>query len=143
MIARRVQLGCGDQKRADWINVDNDPQWRPDVLRDITKGLPFDDLSVDEVFSKNTLEHLDSDGLLYCLFEVQRVLKTGGKAVFIVPLGIVPDLSHKSFFHKFSFENLLQQKYRFGIQMIVEEKVVKHNPEPFDYDELEITLVKE
>ena len=140
----KLNIGCADQKRNDWINLDKDAQWSPDVCRDLARGLPFSDRTVTEVYAKNVLEHLNPDDLIFTLQELQRVTVTKAKVEIIVPLGIVPDLSHQSFFHEYSFENMLQQGYRYGLQKLhVLEKGLKKYEKPFDYTELRIVLERE
>ena len=138
---RKLHLGCGQDKPEGWINIDYDPHWNPDLLRDLARGLPYDDKSVDEIYTKNCLEHIAPDELQFVLRECKRVLKVGGTMKVIVPLGVVPDLTHKTFFAPFTFENFIQQDYRYGFgDMQVVEKTTKHNGPPFDYDELVIVL---
>jgi SAM-dependent methyltransferase len=52
--------------------------------------LPFREACVDLVFGEDVLHHLDLD---LALPEIRRVLKEGGKAVFIEPLGHNPFLN--------------------------------------------------
>ena len=52
--------------------------------------LPFDDESYDVIFGKAILHHLDASLGWSHLY---RVLKTGGKAVFVEPLGMNPILT--------------------------------------------------
>jgi SAM-dependent methyltransferase len=52
--------------------------------------LPFADGSVDIVFGKAILHHLD---VALGWYDLYRVLKTGGKAAFVEPLGMNPVLS--------------------------------------------------
>ena len=141
----RLNIGCADQKRSDdWINLDSDPQWQPDICRDLARGLPFSDCVIDEIYAKNVLEHLSPDDLIFTLQEFQRVTKTKARIELIVPLGIVPDLSHKSFFHEYSFHNILQQGYRYDLSKLhVLETGLKTYEKPFDYTELRIILERE
>lgn len=52
--------------------------------------LPFPDESFDVIFGKSILHHLDMELAQY---DIQRVIKSGGKAVFIEPLGMNPLLN--------------------------------------------------
>jgi SAM-dependent methyltransferase len=56
---------------------------------DFEHGLPFEDQSVDFLFSSHLLEHLYSDQAGHLLREIYRVLKIGGWARISVP-----DLEH-------------------------------------------------
>jgi len=70
----------------DYINIDRDPRTRPDIVRNIERGLPFSDNTVDEIFSRHTLEHIDPEYIHFVMFEMWRVLKPGGRLKVIVPI---------------------------------------------------------
>ena len=55
---RKLNLGCGYNKKDGWINIDNDETVNPDIVRDLTRGLPFDDNSFDTVICTHTIEHV-------------------------------------------------------------------------------------
>ena len=55
----KIQLGIGYKKMKGFINVDINPTYKPDVLWDLTKRpWPFEDESVDFIYSAFCLEHL-------------------------------------------------------------------------------------
>src|SRR5207248_2494208 len=54
------------------------------VLADVT-DLPFGDSTVDALSAANVLEHVTDDGA--ALAEIARVLRPGGRAALVVPLG--------------------------------------------------------
>ena len=71
-----------------WIGIDMVATAATDIVRDITRGLPFDDSSVDEIYCDNVLEHIGpNDDFIFVLNEFYRVLKSGGRATIIVPDG--------------------------------------------------------
>jgi SAM-dependent methyltransferase len=85
----KVHLGCGDDLRAGWVNIDLDP--RPGALppgasaagtvyiaHDLRRGLPLEDGSCDLVYSSHLLEHLDPRHGLYLMRECHRALRPGG-----------------------------------------------------------------
>ena len=85
---RRLNVGCGNQRRPGWTGIDIAPTEATDVVRDITRGLPYDDSSVDEILCDNVLEHIGpNDDFIFVLNEFYRVLKPGGLATIIVPDG--------------------------------------------------------
>ena len=142
MMERRLNIGCADTRRQGngWVNVDIRSEVHPDLLRDIRRGLPFDDESVEEVYARNFLEHLAPEDCIFFIQEVRRVLKKGSRARFIVPLGVVPDLSHKQYFHHYSLENLISQA-QYGVKdLLVISKDYKDYEAPWDYTELDIIL---
>ena len=53
--------------------------------RDVTKGLPFDDMSVDYIYTSHLLEHLHKEDTMSVLKECYRVLKPGGILRVVVP----------------------------------------------------------
>ena len=62
MTPRKLNLGCGFDKREGWVNADNFPQCQPDVLLDI-ESTPWalDDNSFDHILLKHVLEHVGAD----------------------------------------------------------------------------------
>lgn len=108
---RKLNLGCGACTPDNWTNVDYalgakiakfpffntlnkkikifDITWNDQVyIHDLTKRFPWEDLSIDIIYTSHTLEHFTrQDGFVF-LHECFRVLKLGG--IFRV---VVPDLS--------------------------------------------------
>jgi len=86
-----LNLGCGLPKHKDEkvniLNIDIDSFNEPDVLADLEKGLPFDDNSIDQIYSAHFLEHIDPDKIDFFMYECWRVLKKGKKFKCIVPIG--------------------------------------------------------
>jgi predicted SAM-dependent methyltransferase len=66
------------------ITVDSRPDYNPTVLTDLRK-LPFDDCSVDAVYSSHVLEHFAFQEIIPVLIEWCRVLKVGGDFWFQLP----------------------------------------------------------
>jgi len=88
----KLDLGCGPWKKEGFLGVDNGEgsvQWGTvpggkaiDIDYDLSKGIPFDNSSVEEIFASHFLEHTDLMGMLR---EVYRVLCDDGVFEFIVP----------------------------------------------------------
>jgi predicted SAM-dependent methyltransferase len=100
----KVNLGPGPYPLPGYVNIDADPSVNPDIVRDITRGLPFADDSVDEVRAWHVLEHLAPDDLLFVVSESYRILKPGRMFDVQVPLGVTDDPTHRTFYHENSFD---------------------------------------
>ena len=81
----KLNIGCGNYHIEGYTDIDKEPSVRPDILRDIEKGLPFSDETIEEIFTSHTLEHIND--LIFVLNEFHRVLKPGGLLHIIVPSG--------------------------------------------------------
>lgn len=107
---RHLNLGCGPYKIDGAINLDSNAGWKPDVVRDVARGLPFDDKSVDLVTTSHFLEHLDTTTLMFLIPEIYRVLKTGGDWKIVVPIGNTGDIEHVKLFTEDSFDILCRDE---------------------------------
>lgn len=68
----RLDIGCGQKKRVGHVGIDY--IGNPDVLCDISREqLPFEDASVEHVFSSHCFEHIPNDRLLHVFKEITRV----------------------------------------------------------------------
>lgn len=83
----QVNLGSGAELlNHGFINVDafidiDSEHFRKADLR----ALPFEKESVDYVLANNVIEHLPMADVPVAIYEIRRILKTGGRAVIIVP----------------------------------------------------------
>lgn len=104
---KRIDVGCGTRGGDDnCVGIDF-IDYGQKYVRDITKGLPFCDNSVEFIRCHNTLEHIRSEDVILLLNEMWRVLKPGGRADIIVPPAThhnaFADPTHKSFWNTSSF----------------------------------------
>jgi predicted SAM-dependent methyltransferase len=75
----RLHIGCGPVYKEGWVNMDlARPGWRLDLVWDLRWGLPFDDGTVDAIFSEHLFEHLPWAAGLSLLRHCHRVLRSGG-----------------------------------------------------------------
>ena len=84
----RLNLGCGFDKKADWINVDKSPLSEPDQLVDLeATPWPWEDDSAQEIQLRHVLEHLGAttDGYLAIIKELWRICKPGAQVRIVVP----------------------------------------------------------
>jgi predicted SAM-dependent methyltransferase len=99
-----LHIGCGFQgvealPPLDWaekwrqVRVDIDPDVEPDIVASMTHMPMVESDSVDIVFSKHNLEHLESHEVPLALGEFHRVLKPTGFLICRCPdLGAAIDL---------------------------------------------------
>lgn len=82
-----VNLGCGSKYSKDkrWINIDFCPREKGVKKVNILKGLPFENDSIDAIFSSNMLEHFTRSQGEQHIVECARVLKRGGIIRIVVP----------------------------------------------------------
>ena len=104
----KLNLGCGYQYPQGWINVDYSlgarfsrlpffrlinkklhlfrMEWDDNIfIHDLTKPFPWDDASVDVVYSSHTLEHMAREQGAEFLRQSYRVLKPGGIIRIVIP----------------------------------------------------------
>ncbi|MFI5342577.1 MAG: class I SAM-dependent methyltransferase, partial [Candidatus Methylomirabilales bacterium] len=79
----KLNLGCGDERREGWVNVDLRFDIA-DVVADV-RHLPFADSSADEMLAQDILEHFSVDETLSILREWGRVLIPEGFLTLRVP----------------------------------------------------------
>lgn len=82
-----LNVGCGRNSKADFINIDY--TWQPgvDLCWDITKGLPLPSGSMESIYTEHCLEHIGYFECVQVLKEFYRVLRPGGRVRIVVPDG--------------------------------------------------------
>lgn len=81
---RKLNLGCGTDKKVGYINLDWTPLVHPDVAHDLNAfPYPFEDNAFDLVEAYHVLEHLDRPFAV--MTELHRILKPGGTLHIKVP----------------------------------------------------------
>lgn len=81
-----IDIGCGKNKLYGAIGLDFSAVGLQDIAIDLNKDkIPFDDNSVDFVYSSHALEHLSIDGFFHIVNEIYRVLKPTGQVFLKVP----------------------------------------------------------
>lgn len=113
----QINLGCGDQRLPGHIGLDRLKRAGVDLICDLNHPLPLAANSVEHVYAKSLLEHIDElEGLLS---EVSRILKPEGTFYIYVPHWSNPfyysDYTHRRFFGLVSFDYFTEpalQRYR-------------------------------
>ena len=112
----KLNLGCGLRKLEGFINIDNRSEVSPDLLCDITEGLPYPDNSVDRVRAHDILEHVALGKTVPLIEEIYRVLRPGGVFEHYTPStdgrGAFQDPDHRSFWNINSWLYFMDDKYR-------------------------------
>lgn len=79
----KLNLGSGEDYKEGYINCDIDRSKNPDVVLDLTKKLPFEDNSIEEIYMRHVLEHISKYDFL--IKEIWRVCKDKAKITILVP----------------------------------------------------------
>ncbi len=72
----KLHLGCGPQILEGWTNIDNVKYPGVDKVLDVTRGLPFKDVTL--IFAEHFIEHIAYPDALKLLRECRRVLRDDG-----------------------------------------------------------------
>lgn len=81
---KKLNLGCGEDKKPGYVNIDWQASVDPDVVHDLNSlPYPFIDNSFDLVEANHVLEHLDKP--FNIMREFHRILKPGGNLIIKVP----------------------------------------------------------
>jgi predicted SAM-dependent methyltransferase len=111
-----LNLGSGDKRLKNYVNIDSRKECNPDVVCDIRK-LPYEDNSVDRILASDILEHIGRLEVEKTLREWYRVLKPGG--ILIIKTPNVDTIIDAYQVKKIPFEELVRKL--FGNQMYVED----------------------
>lgn len=83
-ITKKLNLGCGEDHKEGYVNLDWSPLAKPDVVHDLNAiPYPFPDSSFDLIEAFHVLEHLDKP--FKVMGEMHRMLKPGGTLHVKVP----------------------------------------------------------
>ena len=86
-----LDIGCGPVKAIGHIGLDRYPFSGVDVVRDLRRGLPFNDDTFDGLRAHHVLEHFAGEDLLFLVNEVWRVVRSGGILEITVPDATSPN----------------------------------------------------
>ena len=115
MELKRLNLGCGTDRKEGWVNLDSADIPGVDVVHDIEKlPLPFPDNSFDEILCQDILEHVE---YIPVLKDLHRILAPGGALHIRVPHFTAKnnfiDPTHKKLFSVNTFDYFIQNSRSF------------------------------
>lgn len=91
----KLNVGCGTDYKVGWINIDNNSDNNIEELDlnwDLRKPLPFEDESVDFIYSEHFFEHLTVEESRVTIQDLMKRLKPGGTMRLAMPdLAVVVD----------------------------------------------------
>ena len=107
MMKQKLNLACGKKYLKDYVNLDIDAKYKPDVVWNLDKfPYPFEDNSFNEILASHILEHVDKPDKT--MKELYRILKPNGKLIILFPYHKHPNawfgFEHKRAIIKETFE---------------------------------------
>lgn len=73
-----LNLGCGPKQFENFINIDLDKQSKPDIVWNISKGLPFRSNSASTIYNEHFIEHISKASAYFLFREAYRCLEPNG-----------------------------------------------------------------
>jgi len=133
----KLNLGSGNDYRQGYVNIDISPEYNPDMVCDLSKGIPFDDNSVSYVYAHHFLEHIED--IIFMMNEIWRVCCADAQVEIEVPhqssLMAFADPTHKRIFNEESFKYFCSNGEHYWIHesygifcdfTLKNQKVLKH-----------------
>lgn len=113
MKEKKLNLGCGNDKKEGYINCDISPDVNPDKIVNLEKRLPFKANSVSKIMANHVLEH--THNFIPLMHELHRVCKKNAiikiKTPFYSAWGQFNDPTHVRFFTPFTFDYFKRGNY--------------------------------
>lgn len=108
VVLLKLDLGCGQNKQVGFVGVDYTACEGVDIVHDLTTfPYPFENDSVDEIFSSHFIEHLTGDQMMKFMEELYRIMKPNSTATFIAPyynsMRAIQDPTHRQFISEANF----------------------------------------
>lgn len=113
----KLNMGCGSQKMAGYVGLDIRRDIGVNIICDLNKSIPIKSDTVDHIYTKSFLEHIDHFELL--MKDFYRVLKPYGTVYIYVPHWTNPfyysDYTHRRLFGLRTFDYFSPKgQYRFN-----------------------------
>jgi len=123
---KKINLGCGEDYKEGWINVDFRENIKIDVKHNLEKiPYPFQKDSIDIILMKQVLEHLEHP--LQTIKELIRICKNGARILIYVPhansYAHISGIEHRGLFteHTFSEHHLKEYELDKNLKLIRQE----------------------
>ena len=110
----KLNLGCGKDKLKGYINMDM-RDYGYNIVRDVRRGIPFNDNTFDEVYTCHFMEHIGHEDIYFVVEEVYRVLKDKGLFIIRVPHSGTPHAfypDHVSYWNVEMLHALIEDPYQ-------------------------------
>jgi len=79
----KLNIGCGEHKKLDWVNIDKYPIDSDILYGDLEERIELPDHVADEILLDNVIEHVQS--VPAAMKEIHRLLKKGGVVRIYTP----------------------------------------------------------
>jgi len=81
----KLNLGCGTSLMDGYVNLDKNDHGQI-IIRDVLRGLPFNNSIFDEVYTSHFMEHIPAgEDLYFVLSEIHRVCMISATFIIRVP----------------------------------------------------------
>jgi SAM-dependent methyltransferase len=122
-----LDVGCGANKMAGAIGLDNNPRTDADVIHDLgTIPYPFPDNEFDLVVSNHVVEHVPD--VMAFIGELHRVTRPGGRIKVVTPHYTNPDWAndptHRNHINSYTFNTFLEGRQVFDFDTDIQLKPV-------------------
>ena len=115
----RLNLGCGLGQLDGYINLDKNDHGQH-IMRDVLRGLPFDDNKFEEVYTSHFMEHIPAgEDLYFVLHEIWRVCQHEAKFTIRVPHSSTPEAffpDHLSYWNEAMANAIVNDPYQCDIR---------------------------
>jgi len=81
----KLNIGCGINKLEGFINIDCDPEMKPDLVHKLPTKLPYENESCELIVMYHTIEHISKKEHGAILMEFWRLLSPEGLLIITFP----------------------------------------------------------
>lgn len=133
----KLNLGSGNSRCDGFLNLDISEEFSPDIVCDLSQGIPLKDNSVDEIKANHIIEHLSDT--IFIMNEIYRVCKHDAIVNIEVPHQnskmAFADPTHKKIFNEESFKYFCSNGEHYWIHKsygincnfeLISQKISKH-----------------